>query len=274
MRLTVVGCAGSFPTPRSAASCYLLEHDGARLVLDLGNGAFGQLQRYVDLAADDALAGLVLTHCHVDHCADVGPLYVHRRYRPTPPKARLPILGPHEARDRLTAIYGPPVDLDAQFAFATFGPDPTVIGPFEISAVRAAHPVEAYSVRVQAGGRSVTYSGDTGPTDALAELARDTDVALFEASFTGPTSPPDLHLRAAEAGQIAARAGAAMLILTHLVTWPDAVSSDSASTDAVSSDAASGDAGRTVADTARAEAAATFAGPLRVAVPGLTLDLA
>ena len=39
MRLTMVGCSGSMPGPNSAASCYLLEADGFRLVVDLGNGA-------------------------------------------------------------------------------------------------------------------------------------------------------------------------------------------------------------------------------------------
>ena len=41
MRLTVVGCAGSFPGPDSPASCYPVEHDGARILLDLGNGSLG-----------------------------------------------------------------------------------------------------------------------------------------------------------------------------------------------------------------------------------------
>ena len=51
MRLAVIGCSGSFAGPDSAASCYLLEAedaDGAtwRILLDLGSGALGPLQRY------------------------------------------------------------------------------------------------------------------------------------------------------------------------------------------------------------------------------------
>ena len=37
MRLTVVGCSGSAPGPASAASCYLVEHDGFRLVVEDNN---------------------------------------------------------------------------------------------------------------------------------------------------------------------------------------------------------------------------------------------
>ncbi|MCW2531495.1 MAG: beta-lactamase domain protein, partial [Blastococcus sp.] len=36
MKLTVVGCSGSGPGPKSPASSYLVEHDGFRLLLDLG----------------------------------------------------------------------------------------------------------------------------------------------------------------------------------------------------------------------------------------------
>nr|MBA2717467.1 MBL fold metallo-hydrolase [Propionibacteriales bacterium] len=71
MKLTVVGCSGSLPGPESAASCYLLEapYEGRtfRLLLDLGSGALGPLQRYADLAAIDAVA---LSHLHADHCLD------------------------------------------------------------------------------------------------------------------------------------------------------------------------------------------------------------
>ena len=57
MRLTIVGCAGSYPNPAGPASCYLVEHDGFRMVLDLGSGALGPLQRYVDPAELDAVRG-------------------------------------------------------------------------------------------------------------------------------------------------------------------------------------------------------------------------
>lgn len=250
MRLTVVGCAGSFPSADSAASCYLVEHDGARLVLDLGNGSFGALQRHVDLTRDDALAAVVLSHCHIDHCADVGSLYVHRHYRPRRPAARLQMLGPSDARARLAAIYGmaDPVSLDTEFDIGTLGAGPVVVGPFTIESARMAHPVETYAVRVTAGGRSLTYSGDTGPTDALATLARGTDLALFEASFVGAGNPPDLHLGGTDAGRLARAAGARQLVLTHHVAWNDPA-------------------------VVLAETRSQYAGPITQAAPGLTIDL-
>ena len=79
MKLTVVGCSGSFPGPESAASCYLLEHDGYAMLLDLGNGAIGPFANYINI---DDINAVLLSHLHIDHCADIGPLYVSRRYHP------------------------------------------------------------------------------------------------------------------------------------------------------------------------------------------------
>src|ERR1039457_6758245 len=89
MRLTVIGCAGSFPGPDSPASCYLLEAEGFRLVIDMGNGALGVLQRYAGLFSIDAIC---LSHLHADHCIDLAAYWVARQFAPDgarpPPRPR------------------------------------------------------------------------------------------------------------------------------------------------------------------------------------------
>lgn len=214
----MVGCSGSFPGPESPASSYLLEHDGARILLDLGNGALGPLQRYADLYAID---GVILSHLHVDHFIDLCSYYVALKYCPDGPKRPVPVWGPADTADRLVAAYGRGVDdgitrqFDVRPLQQTFS-----VGPFAITTRRMIHPVEAYAVRVEAGGSSITYSGDTGPTPNLPDLARGSDVALFEASFlSDEPNPADLHLTGREAGKAAAAADAARLVLTHLVPW-------------------------------------------------------
>jgi ribonuclease BN (tRNA processing enzyme) len=250
MRLTIVGCAGSYPNSSSPASCYLIEHDGVRIVLDLGNGSLGELQNYLDPLDESALAAVVLSHCHVDHCADVASLYVMRHHGPIPATAPLPLLGPSDTRERIAAIYGmsDPEQLDQQFDVRTLGAGPLTVGPFKIEVVPAAHPVEAYSIRVTADGMSITYSGDTAPTRELVDLARGTDIALFEASFVGTSNPPNLHLTGAEAGRIASEAEVGLLILTHHAAWND-------ETEVLT------------------EAEAEFDGPVERARPGMTIDL-
>lgn len=249
MKLTVIGSAGSFPTADSPASCYLVEHDGQRIVLDMGNGSFGALQRLVDTSEPDSLAGIVLSHCHIDHCADVGSLYVQRNYHPTRRLPPLPVIGPSVAATRLAEIYGMSVDeLAVVFDVRPFSGQPVSVGPFQIDAVRAAHPVEAYSMRVSAGGKAMAFSGDTGPTPALVNIAHDCAVALFEASNVGTGHPPDLHMSGAEAAQAATAAHADRLVLTHLVQWVDQAA-------------------------VLAEARAHFDGPIDLARPGLVVEI-
>jgi ribonuclease BN (tRNA processing enzyme) len=251
MRLTVVGCAGSFPNAESPASCYLVEHDGARIVLDLGNGSLGALQQYVDLDDPGSLDAVVLSHCHIDHMADLASLYVVRRYHPSTRFPRLTVIGPDETRQRLAGVYGlaDPAPLDEVLEFRPLSLGPLDLGAFRLEAVRAAHPVEAYCVRVTAAdGVSLTYSGDTGPTPRLDALAAGTDLALFESSYHDDDRPPDLHLSGGDAGRAAAVADAGLLVLTHLSAWTDA-------------------------DRALAGAQAAFDGPIEVARPGLTITV-
>lgn len=220
MRLTVVGCSGSFPGPDSPASSYLIEAEGTRIVLDMGNGSLGHLQKYVDIYSVDAV---ILSHLHVDHFIDLCSYYVALKYRPDGPAGRVPVWGPPDTRARLVSAYGlsSGSDMDGEFDVRALTTEFTV-GPFTVSTSRMLHPVEAYAVRLSAGGRSITYSGDTGPTPRLAELARGTDLALFEASFvTHADNPPDLHLTGAQAAQLSADADAGRVLLTHLVPWHD-----------------------------------------------------
>jgi len=248
MRLTVVGCAGSFPGPDSPASCYLLEHDGRRVLLDLGNGALGPLQRYADLYDIDAV---VLSHLHADHCLDLTSYYVARKYRPGGPAPSIPVLGPTGTADRMARAYDLPdtPGMAGEFDFRDHVAD-TEIGPFRIRTSGANHPVEAYAIRVDAGGGSLVFSGDTGPTDDLVEISRGADLALYEASFLSRYAdlPPDLHLTATQACEHARRAGVGRLVLTHLVPW-------------------------TPRDETLEEAAAVYDGDLALAVPGLVVEV-
>ncbi|MEZ5117670.1 MAG: MBL fold metallo-hydrolase [Candidatus Nanopelagicales bacterium] len=218
MDLTVVGCAGSFPGPDSPASCYLVEHQGFRVLLDLGNGSLGALQRYADLELIDAV---LLTHLHVDHCIDLASYYVARRYHPEGPRHVIPVLGPTGTAGRMARAYDLPENpgMTEEFEFIDHLPGPVDLGPMRITTTRVNHPVEAYAIRIDAGGRSIVYSGDTGPSDALVELAAGADLALFEASFLEGDNPPDLHLTAREAAEHARKAEVGHLVLTHLVAW-------------------------------------------------------
>jgi ribonuclease BN (tRNA processing enzyme) len=248
MRLTVVGCAGSFPGPDSAASCYLLEAEGFRLVVDLGNGALGALQKYAGLFDVDAVC---LSHLHADHCVDLYSYSIARTYAPAGPQPPIPVYGPAGTCERIGLIHGPEGDesgLMKRFTFETLAPGTFEIGPFRVTAAHMNHPVETFGFRFAHEGWSVVYSGDSGETDELVTLASGADVFLCEAAFLdGPDIPPDLHLTARQAAGYAARAGVGQLVLTHLQPWNEADQS--------------------------VREAADFGGELALAFPGKAIDL-
>ncbi len=248
MRLTVIGCSGSFPGPDSPGSCYLVEAEGFRLLLDLGNGALGALQRYCGLYDVDAIC---LSHLHADHCLDLCSYTVARLYAVGGARPRIPVYGPAGTADRMTRAYSmePGPEVRASFDFVTLTPGSHQIGPFQVTAEHMNHPVETFGLRLEQAGRRLVYSADTGESAALTSLARDADLLLCEASFLdGPDLPPDMHLTGRQAGEHAARAGAERLLLTHLVPWNDS--------------------GRSLADASQA-----FTGAVTLAASGQVFDL-
>jgi glutamate racemase len=94
MRLTVLGCAGTFPGPGVPCSGYLVEHEGYRLLVDLGAGALGQLQRHIGLLDVDAV---YVSHLHADHCIDLVAYSYARRYHPDGVPPVLPVYGSRPA---------------------------------------------------------------------------------------------------------------------------------------------------------------------------------
>ncbi len=252
MRLTVVGCSGSLAGPTSSASCYLLEGDLEgrtwRVLLDLGSGALGPLQRFVDPLSIDAV---LISHLHPDHYSDISGLYVLWKYHPDGSRPPIPIWGPKGIGKQAARAYGLREDpgMSAQFDFREYDDQPIRLGPFTISVTPVAHPITAYGLRVESTGRVLAYSGDTGPCQALVELACGADLLLAEASFVeGRDSARGVHLTGRRAGEAAAQAGVGRLVLTHIPAWNDPAAT-------------------------LAEARAAYPGPVEVAHPGMVHQL-
>jgi ribonuclease BN (tRNA processing enzyme) len=223
VRITVLGCSGSVVGPDSPASGYLLTApDTPPLVLDFGGGVLGVLQKHVD----PALVHVLLSHLHADHCLDLPGLFVWRRYHPSPPAGRALMYGPSDTWSRLGAASSPQggeIDdfTDIFDIHHWVDNEPVTFGALTVLPRLVSHPTESYGLRItDPTGATLVYSGDTGSCDAVVDLARDADTFLCEASWThAPDRPPDLHLSGTEAGQIAAKAGVAELLLTHIPPW-------------------------------------------------------
>jgi ribonuclease BN (tRNA processing enzyme) len=255
MRLTIIGCAGSFPGPTSPASSYLVTADGDdgrswRILLDLGNGSLGTLQKHTDPLGLDAI---FLTHLHPDHCLDLCGLYVMHRYHPGgQPTVRIPVYGPHGTQERIEKGYDTDEGHhDSAFDFRELIAEQAVrVGPLTVTPHLMNHPVTTYGLRVEDGARALAYTGDTDTCDNLTPLLRGADLALVECAFVdGRDEPRGIHLTGSRAAAAAVAAGGVhRLMLTHLPSWNDPA-------------------------VCRAQAASVWPGPVELAEPERSYDL-
>jgi ribonuclease BN (tRNA processing enzyme) len=219
MRLTVLGGAGGFPPASGACSGYLIEHDGFRLLIDPG---YAIVPRLLEILAPEAIDTVLVSHGHPDHVADLNPLLRARLMRddgaPRLPAYALPdALSPVLALDQIRAMKG--ACEVCEFAAG----DSFTIGPFAIDSRPLPHSIPNAGVRISAGGSSLTYTGDAGPTDVLVALASGTDLLLAEATYVEsvPSGNEGVLNSALLVGHQARRAGAARLLLTHLLPGTD-----------------------------------------------------
>lgn len=218
MKLTVIGCSPAWPNPGGAQSGYLVESDGTRVLLDCGPGVLARLREAEPWPTPDAI---VISHFHLDHWGDLVPWVWGSMFQAgehTPPALWLPPGGRAALADHGSRL-GFPSMFEQVFAAREYAPQaPFAVGALTLTMVPMLHyRMPAYGTRVEAGGATLAYSADTGPTDALSELGRDADLFLCEATLRDAAADgvPRGHLSAAEAVAAAQRAGARRLLITH-----------------------------------------------------------
>jgi ribonuclease BN (tRNA processing enzyme) len=225
-RLVVLGSCGAWPEPGRACSGFVVEHDGARIVLDLGYGTLPRLLTLLGSSAADGIDQVIVTHAHPDHMVDLHGLMRARCYgrRLAPP---IPLHAPEPVLTRLIGLEDDGEEVVRQaFDWYPLPAAPRQIGPFRLESMLLPHYLPNSGVRLSGPGLTVAYTGDTGPDPALAELGRDADLFIVDATdrWQRPDAAnvppgPGLNLTAREAGEAAAAAGARRLLLSHF--WPD-----------------------------------------------------
>jgi ribonuclease BN (tRNA processing enzyme) len=244
LTITVLGSAGSYPGAGEACSGYLVRSPGATTLVDLGSGVLANLQRHAAIGELDAV---VLTHEHPDHWIDLPLLRNAMKY--VLELEGLPVYGPAGARAKAQAQIE---DLPPTLLWTTVDPASSVeIGDQRLRFSRTAHPVETLAVRLDAAGRSLAYTADTGPEWAPARAWLD-GVDLLVAEATLPRSQEDhgkeLHLSGRQAGELARAARVERLMLTHITPGVDKLGQ-------------------------QADAATVFHGPVEVAEDHRTYDV-
>jgi ribonuclease BN (tRNA processing enzyme) len=232
MQLTVLGCRAGMPADGQASSGYLVETASARLLLDCGPGIATALSAVTDATELDAV---VVSHLHADHCYDLLPigksLLSATMHYPGGPDVLVaevkpvPLFVPAGARELFTrwaALFPvttmPMLDKAFERAFDVreYQPgDRFEVGDTTIGLHELRHVKTNCGIRVEAGGVTLAYTGDTGMTDAAVKLAADADLLLAEATLSETDRTEHGHLSGGDAGRIAARAGVRELALTH-----------------------------------------------------------
>jgi ribonuclease BN (tRNA processing enzyme) len=219
--LQIVGSSPAMPRPGSASSAYLVRSDDAAILLDAGTGSFAKLALAIDYRQ---LAAVVISHMHSDHFFDLVPFRYTLKYGHLTGNGRVPLWLPPGGRERLQALRAAVSADAAEDFFETVfdireydSNEPLIVGDLTLRFRRTRHYVEAYAARAERNGASITYSADTAPCDAVVELARDTSIFLCEAGFGLEREEAERrgHCNAEEAAEMAQRAGAAQLVLTH-----------------------------------------------------------
>jgi len=212
MKLTILGNNGPFPAAGGACSGYLIEEDDTRILIDCGNGVLGNLQKFTPV---EGLDGIILTHLHSDHMADmlVMRYAVQLKRNRGAMKGAVDVFAPPEPVEEYNRLNV----RDAYNINPITGDLILKFGKLQVTFEEMKHPYKCFAVSVENGSRRFVFSGDTSWNGNIIEFSRGADVVMLDAGLLSRDKTTDdvPHLTAYECGIIAKEAGAGRLILTH-----------------------------------------------------------
>lgn len=218
MEMIVLGSGTAVPHPERGSAGYLVRGGGRTILVDAGLGTLRMLAVLgVPLTDPDAVA---FTHLHLDHTAELAPMLFALRNPGIGRTKILTLIGAPGLRDfyaRLRRMYGTWVEpLDYPLGVEEIEDRPVAVGEVALRAFPVSHTPQSVAFRVEdpTVGKTVAFSGDTDVCEGLVVASRGADLAVFECSFPDGRKVEG-HLTPGEAGEIASRAGAKRLLLTH-----------------------------------------------------------
>jgi len=216
MKLRVLGSSAAYPRVHGTCSGYLVSDGRTRLLVDLGTGAMAQLLAYLD---PWDLAGITVSHLHVDHYADLYPLYLFYRFAERKRELPRTVHAPTGLADILYTLDGGTENIDAVYRFVDHeeGAERLIDG-LSVRLTGVPHAGKAsFAMRIS-GASELVYSSDCEFSEQLVELAARADALLVEASAGGEAKALAGHMDARLAARVAREAGVRTLVLAHL--WP------------------------------------------------------
>jgi ribonuclease BN (tRNA processing enzyme) len=219
VRFTTLGTGTiSLSAGRSCAG-HLLETASVRLLLDCGSGITRRLaERGIEWRT---ISHVALTHFHIDHHGDLPSLVFAWKYGFLPPRSEpVEIIGPPGTAallERLAAAYGEWLTAPGfPLTVREITPDDEIelAGGLHLRCHPVPHTPESVAYSMELGARRIVYTGDTGPSDALAAWAHGCDLLVAECSLPTGMHIPE-HLTPEQCGALAGAAQPAHLALTH-----------------------------------------------------------
>lgn len=217
MNVTPIGIWGGYPNKNEATSSFLIEQDGFRCLIDCGSGVLAAVQNYTALSELDAV---IISHYHADHVADIGVLQYAAMVGMQLEEwnVPLPIYGHDQDQTEFEKL---------SYKGVTEGRGVKVgetlqLGPWEVSFCETIHPVYCLALRFSSNGKAVVFTADTEWKEELVGFSEGADLVVAEANlyekYLGIIKG---HMSGKQAGELAQRAGAKQLLLTHLPQYGD-----------------------------------------------------
>jgi ribonuclease BN (tRNA processing enzyme) len=220
MLLTVAGCGTAVPDGSRASAGYVIDAGAARVLFDCGPGVVHGLAR----AGIDwpGITHVCISHFHNDHIGDLPFLFFAWKYGTRPTRsAAVMLAGPVGLRAFVEALPdalgahvrnpGYPVEICELPPGAALQLAPDV----HLSTHVTPHTTASVAFRIEQGGSSIGYTGDTGPSAELGDFFRGVDLLITECSLPDDQTMPS-HLSPVSVAQLANRASPARLLLTHI----------------------------------------------------------
>ncbi len=221
LTITFAGSGDAFGSGGRSQACIHLQGAGLPqpVLVDCGATSLTALRR---CGLDPGeIAAVFVSHLHGDHFAGLPFLILDGQFSRR--AAPLTVVGPPGTGQRLTeaqeCLFPGSSAVRRQFRIevAELGPGRSVtVAGVHAAAWAADHPsgAPALALRLAIGAKVIGYTGDTGWTDALIEVAAGSDLFIAEAYYRDKSVP--YHLRLADLAAHASQLASSRIVLTHM----------------------------------------------------------
>lgn len=216
MEIQILGSGTCIPSARRGSSGYLVKLDSENILFECGNGVTWKLEKVGTSYLE--IDHLFITHLHPDHNADLIPfLFATKHPAEKGRTSDLKIWGPagfNNFISKLQNVYGEWIN-PGNVIINELTREHYSFGNFDFSTIKTGHTENSLAFRLEAGGKSLVYSGDTDYFDPFIDFAGKCDVLIIECSLPDRLKREG-HLTPKDVIRIANKVNPRLLVLTHM----------------------------------------------------------